>query len=146
MKEPPEAQAPPQERDDAFALPAGAWIAMRQSGGLLFSSREVVVYRDGRAATSAVGGGRPAHTGAPRPLTEAELAALRRALEQIDFSRLPTAAGRQPADAYVYEIVARSGRRSQAVEVFDGSIPPTLAPLIRQLSRLLSPADRQIER
>lgn len=134
----PDAEEPPRGSDDALTLPAGAWLALRRSGGLLFSSREVVVYRDGRVATNAIGGGQSARSGAPRRLTEAQLAALRRVVEQIDFGRLPAPSGRQRPDAYAYEIVVRSGRTSHAVEVFDGSIPKPLAPLIRQLNQLLS--------
>ena len=131
-----EAGGPP--REDAFGLPRGAWLAVRKSGGLLFSSREVAVYPDGRVTATAIGGGGPARAAAPRRLTEAQLAALRRALEGIDFGRLPAPAGRQRPDAYAYEIVARGGRASHAVEVFDGSIPQPLAPLIQQLNHLLS--------
>ncbi len=128
-------------RDEGLALPEGAWIAMRKSGGLLFSSREVVVYRDGRVTSTAIGGGRPARAGSPRRLTEGQLAALRRTVGQIDFDRLPAHSGRQGPDAYAYEIVARTGRASRALEVFDGSIPQPLAPLIQQLNQLLAVED-----
>jgi hypothetical protein len=140
----PTSQAParnqaarPSEREEALALPEGAWLAMRKSGGLLFSSREVVVYGDGRVAGSAIGGGRPERDSPPRRLAAAQLAALRRAVEQIDFGRLPAVAGRQGRDAFVYELVARSGRATHAVEVFEGAIPEQLAPLVEQLNRLL---------
>ena len=136
-----EAGGPPREREHACGLPQGAWLAVRKSGGLLFSSREVAVYPDGRVTATAIGGGGPAHAAAPRRLTEAQLAALRRALEGIDFGRLPAPAGRQRPDAYAYEIVVRSGRAAHAVEVFDGSIPQPLAPLIRQFNHLLSRED-----
>lgn len=132
---------PPPGSDEELALPEGAWIAMRKSGGLLFSSREVVVYRDGRVTSTAIGGGRPARAGSPRRLTEGQLAALRRTVGQIDFDRLPAHSGRQGPDAYAYEIVARTGRASRALEVFDGSIPQPLAPLIQQLNQLLAVED-----
>ena len=37
-----------QAADDRLKLPRGAFIALRQSGGLRFSTREVIVYNDGR--------------------------------------------------------------------------------------------------
>ncbi len=129
--------AQPSGREEALALPEGAWLAMRKSGGLLFSSREVVVYEDGRVIGSAIGGGRPERDATPRRLAAAQLAALRRAVEQIDFGRLPAVAGHQGRDAFVYELVARSGRATHAVEVFEGAIPEQLAPLVEQLNRLL---------
>jgi hypothetical protein len=123
--------------DEALALPEGAWLALRKSGGLLFSSREVVVYGDGRVTGSAIGGGRPERDARPRRLSAARLAALRRAAEQVDFGRLPARAGRQGRDAFVYELAVRSGRATHAVEVFEGAIPELLAPLLDQLNRLL---------
>ncbi len=129
--------AQPSGREEALALPKGAWLAMRKSGGLLFSSREVAVYEDGRVAGSAIGGGRPERDAPPRRLAAAQLAALRRAVEQIDFGRLPAVAGHQGRDAFVYELIARSGRATHAVEVFEGAIPEQLAPLVEQLNRLL---------
>ena len=131
----PETRSP--GHDEAPALPEGAWLAMRKSGGLLFSSREVVVYEDGRVVGSAIGGGRSRRDARPRRLAEPQLAALRRAVEQCDFARTPAAAGRQGGDAFVYEIAVRDGRATHAVEVFEGSIPETLVPLIEQLNRLL---------
>lgn len=138
MRRAPDADEPPAASDDALRLPPGALVAMRKSGGLLFSSREVTVYRNGRVTTSAIGGGRTARAGTPRRLTEAQLVALARALEALDPERLPDAEGRQGPDAFVYEIVARVGRASRAIEVFEGSIPRSLAPLIRQLNGLLT--------
>ena len=129
--------AQPSEREEALALPEGAWLAMRKSGGLLFSSREVVVYGDGRVTGSAIGGGRPERDAPPRRLGAAQLAALRRAVEQVNFARLPAAVGHQGRDAFIYELIARSGRATHAVEVFEGAIPEQLAPLVEQLNRLL---------
>ena len=68
-------------------------------------------------------------------LSEAELAELRRALEHAGFGRLPASSGRQNPDAFAYEIVARPARRAYAVEVFQGSIPEPLKPLIELLGR-----------
>ena len=130
----------PETTDESLALPPDAWLALRRSGGLLFSSREVVVYPDGRVESAAVGGGRPEGTGPPRRLTASQLTALRRAAG-IDFRRLPPPSRRQPPDAYAYELVVHEGGRTQAVEVFDGAIPEALAPLLRLLGPLLSAED-----
>ena len=39
------------------------------------------------------------------------------------------------------EIAARIGRRTKTVEVFEGSIPESIAPLVRQLRQLMSPEE-----
>jgi hypothetical protein len=130
--------APPDA--DRLALPRGGLVAMRQSGGLRFRSREIVIYRSGKlvyrrlAPTSAESA---SHT---RQLALSELVELHHLLKQIDFSRLPTT-GRQNPDAFAYEIVARPARRAYAVEVFQGSIPESLAPLIRALQALMPKED-----
>jgi hypothetical protein len=119
--------AAPAGAEPPFALPRGGLVAMRMSGGLRFTSREVVVFRDGRVARD----------GGVDRLTEAELGQLRAALEAVSFGRLPTTIGRQRPDAYAYEIAARPKRRAYAVEVVDGEIPPALAPLVAMLRRIM---------
>lgn len=139
----PAAPAPPRAvppGDDALQLPRGGWLALRKSGGLRFTSREVVVYRDGRVIAS--GTGIPPAT---RRLTAEERAALQVALDASGLPRALPASGHQRPDAYAYEIAARLGRRTYRGEVVDGSIPPTLAPLIRQLQRLLPGPDLSAE-
>jgi hypothetical protein len=124
--------APPDP--DKLALPRGGLIAMRQSGGLRFRSREIVVYRSGKLVSrqlAPAGVEPPSHT---RQLALSELVELHHLLNQIDFSKLPPA-GRQNPDAFAYEIVARAGRRMWFIEAFEGSIPESLAPLIDQLRR-----------
>jgi hypothetical protein len=116
---------------DTLRLPRGALVAMRRSGGFKFRSREVVVYRDGRVNyDDGESGPRTVWT-----LGDAEMAELRRVLDQAKLAKLPTA-GRQNPDAFAYEIVARPTRRVYSVEAFQGSIPAALAPLIAQLNRL----------
>lgn len=132
---------PPAE-DDPLALPTGALVAMRRSGGLLFSSRTIVVYPDGRLATSALGGGHPARAGATRSLSAAQLARLRQILGGIDFARLRTMPSGHPRpDAYAYELAAPVGRATASLEVFEGAVPPTLAPLLGLLNGLLADDD-----
>jgi hypothetical protein len=117
--------------DDTLKLPRGALVAMRRSGGFKFRSRTMVVYRDGRVNyDDGESGPRTVWT-----LGDAEMAELRSALAQAGFARLPVA-GRQNPDAFAYEIVARPSRRVYSVEAFQGSIPASLAPLIKQLNRL----------
>jgi emfourin len=131
--------APPAE--EPLTLPRGGLVAMRKSGGMRFSSREIVVYRSGKMTRrqSAPAAG-PAVT--TRHLTLAQLAELHHALQQSDLARLPTRLGRPSGDTFAYEIVARVGRTVKAVEVFEGSIPASLAPLIRLL-RGLMPEDEE---
>ena len=115
---------------DTLRLPRGALVALRRSGGFKFRSREVVVYRDGRVNYDDDESG--PHT--VWTLSDAELAELRRALDQANFAKLP-ATGRQNPDAFAYEIVARPARRVYSAEAFQGSIPASLAPLIQLLNR-----------
>ena len=114
---------------DTLKLPRGALVAMRRSGGFKFRSRAVVVYRDGRVNyDDGESGPRTVWT-----LGEAEMAELRGALDQAGFAQLP-AAGRQNPDAFAYEIVARPARRVYSIETFQGSLPVSLVPLIKQLN------------
>jgi len=125
---------------DTLRLPRGALVAMRRSGGFKFRSREVVVYRDGRVNyDDGESGPRTVWT-----LGDAEMAELRRTLDQADLAKLP-AAGRQNPDAFAYEIVARPTRRVYSVEAFQGSIPASLTPLIQQLGRLAGMDERAPE-
>jgi hypothetical protein len=141
--QPPDAATPtgqPAPPDtDRLTLPRGGLVAMRQSGGLRFRSREIVVYRSGKLGYRqlAPAGAKPT----TRHVPLSELVQLHHLLKQIDFSRLPTT-GRQNPDAFAYEIIARVGRRMQFVEAFEGSIPESLAPLISELRRLM-PTDQQ---
>jgi hypothetical protein len=135
--ETPAGQAAPSDTD-RLRLPRGGLVALRESGGLLFRSREIAVYRSGKLVYR-----RLAPTVA-EPITRhaplSDLVQLHYLLKQIDFSKLAVG-GRQNPDAFAYELVARVGRAVKFVEVFEGSIPEALAPLIRELRRLM-PADQ----
>jgi hypothetical protein len=135
-RKPPPPPAVPE--DDPLTLPAGALVALRKSGGLVFRSREIIVYDNGRVETSRIGGGRAASAGTGRTLSATELATLRRTLDQIDFDQLPTTTGQQRPDAFVYEIAALADGVPRMAEVTDGQIPATVAPLIRQLNQVLA--------
>lgn len=127
-----DAPAAPPADDDSLRLPRGGLVALRRSGGIRFTTREVVVYGDGRVAAGVA----PVPRGRARYLGEAEMAEVWAALGASDLRRQSPAAGGQGADTYAYEIVARLGGRAYAVEVFDGRIPAPLAPLIALLLRL----------
>jgi 2-iminoacetate synthase ThiH len=79
----------------------------------------------------------PKQAKTPQKLGEAQIAELRRMLDQSGFSRLLLAGGQQPPDSYAYEIVAQTDAKSNYVEVFDGKIPESLIPLIQRLAKLL---------
>jgi hypothetical protein len=126
---------------DRVKLPRGALIALRQSGGLRFSTREVIVYRDGRVSFRWQGkldAGESARRIAP-----AEVAQLQELIERSGLFGLPRSIGRQSPDGYAYELIARLGRKSKAVEFFDGSIPPELQPLLSQLKALMTSNEKQ---
>ena len=70
-------------------------------------------------------------------MNDAQIARLRKTLEHVNFFRMSSAQGDQPPDAFAYEIIARAGNRVNSVQVYDGSIPDALMPLIQQLSALM---------
>jgi hypothetical protein len=125
-------QAPPE--DNRLALPRGGLVAMRMSGGFRFGSREICVYRSGKIAYVQTA---PALISETRQLPLSQLVEMHHLLKQSDLARLPATAGRQSGDAFAYEIVARVGRVVRSVEVFEGSIPDSLAPLIHKLKQLM---------
>jgi hypothetical protein len=130
-----------QAGDDRLKLPRKAFIAYRQSGGLRFSTREVIVYNDGRVISR-----RQGKLGAgegSRRITPEEVAELKEMIQQSGFFGLPRSIGRQSPDGYAYELVARVNRRSRSIEFFDGSIPAKLQPLLTQLKALATIDDTQ---
>jgi hypothetical protein len=130
-----------QANDDRLKLPRKAFIAFRQSGGLRFSTREVIVYNDGRVIAR-----RQGKLGAGeglRRITSEEVAGLKEMIEQSGFFGLPRSIGSQSPDGYAYELIARMGRKSRSIEFFDGSIPAELQPLLTQLKALATIDDAQ---
>ncbi|BCX04883.1 MAG: hypothetical protein KatS3mg053_2821 [Candidatus Roseilinea sp.] len=139
-------QVTPAEPEERLSLPRGALVVMRKSGGLSFSSRTVTVRTDGRIVRSVEAGpesdaaGRQAASRKqPARLTKQQLSQLRITLAQSGLGQASERVGRgaQPPDAYAYEIVGRVGRKVQSAEVFDGSIPEAMQPLIRELNSYL---------
>lgn len=124
---------------EPLARPRGALVAMRKSGGIRFTWRLVIVHQDGRVIYKSNQLGAPAAAHVIGHLQPAQLAELQAALAQADFTGSPAGAKQNP-DAFAYEIIARIGRRNRSAEAFEGSIPATLQPLIRQLNALMPAA------
>ena len=137
LETPPAKPAVPKIETLRVQLPLGAFIAFRKSGGLKFSSREIVLYPDGRVSFGGADLSKEVYARATRQLNNGQIFDLRKLLDRANFFRLPSATGNQPPDSYAYEIVARLGSRSNFVEVFDGGIPDALKPLIDKLSALM---------
>lgn len=121
---------------DRLELPHGAFSALRQSGGLRFSTRQVIVYADGHVAVQwqgKLGAGE-----GTRHITSAEVAELKETITQSGLFELPRSIGQPSPDGYAYELSARLGRRSNTIELFEGSLPPELRPLLTQLKTLMT--------
>jgi hypothetical protein len=139
-EQPPEALREPSHdsaKREPLQLPKGALIAFRKRGGSPLSAREVVLYPDGRVSFGGPDVAKEAYEHVPRKMNDAQIARLRKTLEHVNFFRMSSAQGEPPPDAFAYEIIARAGNRVNSVQVYDGSIPDALQPLIQQLSALM---------
>jgi hypothetical protein len=123
--------------EDRPRLPRGALVSLRRSGGMIFRTGVVTVYRSGRVTYDADGPGAE-RAKAVWALSEEELAELRRELEAVDFAHLGSG-GRASPDAYIYELVARVGRRVRRIELVEGGIPPEVEGLVRRLAAYAPP-------
>ncbi len=121
---------------EPLRLARGAFIAFRKSGGLHFTTREVVLYPDGKVAYDARGVPQKEYNRLRRALNDGQIISLRKLLDQINFWKTE-GRGEQNPDAFAYEIAARLGQRSNELTVFDGSVPENLKPLIERLNALL---------
>jgi hypothetical protein len=122
---------------EPLRLPKGAFLVFRKSGGLRFSSREVLLYPDGRVAYDARGVPQKEYNRLRRALNDGQMLSLRKLLDATNFWRAESI-GQQNPDAFAYELAARIGQRSNQIEVFDGSVPENLKPLIERLTPLLA--------
>lgn len=113
-----------------LTLPGGALVAFRKSGGLRFSSRGVVVYRNGWVVPLAGTEGQRRHL---RPGARRALAGL---ILRSGLTRVPVRSDSATRDGYSYEIVARVGGRLRSVELSD-PVPAAQARLVQVLTRLL---------
>lgn len=121
---------------ELLLLPDGGLVALRKSGGLLFSSREIVVYEDGRATVrndSAVGRGLSLER---KKLSKIQLNKVQRLLNEANFGEVPTNAKQNP-DAFAYELTTRKAGMVVSVELFDGSMPKSFRPLVDTLVQLM---------
>lgn len=133
----PKSPRMPTPEPDTELLPEDAIVAMRRSGGFRFTSKRVVVYRDGRVEIqddSPYARGERSRT---LKLSDRQLAELYRLLDGADLPGLPATSGRQSPDASAYEIAARLRQTDYAVEAFEGSVPEQLKPLIQFLARFM---------
>lgn len=124
------------EKPEPLRLPKGAFLALRKSGGIKFTSRAVVIYPDGRVAYNERGVPQKEYTRLRRAFNDGQMLSLRKLLDQINFWKTESA-GQQNPDAFAYEIAARLGQRANEVQVFDGSVPENLKPLLERLVPLL---------
>jgi len=122
---------------ERLSLPKGALVAMRKSGGLHFTSQTVTVHRDGQVRHSREGSRASKIKGAPRKLSNQQLSQIRIAVSKAGMGAPLRKIVSQPPDSYAYEIVTRLGHKQNAIEVFDGTIPDAVKPLIRALSALM---------
>ena len=108
---------------------ADTLLIFTRQGGLAGTNDRLVVRPDGGWTLTTKAGTKEGK------LTPAELTALKGALEQVGFSKLPTAAGSTTvADGYTYT-VTYGGKEVQAK---DGAVPAALQPVITTLNGLLS--------
>lgn len=126
----------PETPPEPLKLPRGAFIGLRKSGGMNFSTREVVVYPDGRVAYDARGVPQKEYTRLRRVMNDGQIISLRKLLDQTNFWKAEST-GKQNPDAFAYEIAAHLNLRSHEIEVHDGSVPENLKPLLERLVKLL---------
>jgi hypothetical protein len=123
-----------QATDDRLRLPRGAFIALRQSGGLRFSTREVTVYNDGRVIWQRQGK-LDAGKGSRR-ITPDGVAELKDLIAQSGLRKFSNPIGQPSPDGYAYELIARIDRKSTSIEFFTGSIPADIQTLLVRLKKL----------
>ncbi|MBI3732660.1 MAG: hypothetical protein HY259_04280 [Chloroflexi bacterium] len=123
--------------DEPLELPKGALIAFRKSRGGGLRSHTVIVYPDGRVTHGGGDTSRQVYLRVSRQLNDAQIMKMRRWLEQGGFFRLTPQPANPDPSAATYTIAARVGSHSNRLELFDGSIPGSLQPLVQQLSQLL---------
>lgn len=126
----------PAAPDAPLLLPKKALVIMRASGGLRFTSNEVVVFEDG-AVTTRNALAADAQAVAAKSLTNVQLNRIRDLLVPDTFKNAPKNAPAQKPDRYAYELAARIGRATKRAEVAEGSIPAELTKLVAELKKLL---------
>ncbi len=122
--------APEGADEDRLRLPRNGLIAYRKSGGLRFTSRAIIVYRNGWVMPLDGAEGRP------RRLGPAALARLEGLILRSELTRAPRDTRSATRDGYSYEIVTRVGNRECAVVLSD-PVPAAQARLVAMLNALL---------
>ena len=128
------AEMPPPSDDDTLVLPSTAIAALRKSGGLRFSSREVVVFRDGRVSYRALAPQPEPRRRSVRILSSAEMGELRRLIRACLLQPRPPA--RSSPDAFVSEVATRSGRTVRQAELTPVAMDASEAALADFLTKL----------
>ena len=122
--------------EPAAKLPKGAWVRLRAAGGIVFRSSETTVFDDGRltyrSSPSAIYG----QTVLARELTDTQTGELRNALGTIDLDAI-SAAANHGRDTMAFELTVRDGRKTRMVEVYQGTVPATLAPVFDLLGEFV---------
>ncbi|MBI3538544.1 MAG: hypothetical protein HY070_13430 [Chloroflexi bacterium] len=126
---------PPEKIKRALFLPKGALIAFRKTRGA--NALEFYLYPDGRISFNTPDYSTEAYERVSRKLNDAQINRLRHLLDQVNFYRAQSAQSKPRGENIAYEISARVGNKSNTIELFDGSIPAALKPLIEQLNALM---------
>jgi hypothetical protein len=108
--------------------PGQVLVSYVRQGGIAGFRDELVVRPDGSYTVTSRN-----RSAASGKLTPAELAELRRALQDANFAGLPTDSPLQIADGFTH--VVRYGGRQ--VSAGDGNVPKTLAPVISLLDKII---------
>ena len=134
--QPPSAVAPKQ-----LELPRGALVVMRVSGGIRFTTQEMVVYPDGRVTLGAGDTAKAVYNRAPRSMADAHIVRLRKLLDQSGFFKSQPPKAEQSPDGYAYEIMSRIGPKHNHIEVFTGTMPDGIRALVDYLMKWMPPSD-----
>ena len=119
----------------ALELPKGAMIAFRKTSS--GNVTEFFLYPDGRISFNVPDFFKEAYAHPSRKLNDGQINHLRHLLDRVNFYRAPATQGKASTDGIAYVISASVGSKSNRIELFDGSIPDALKPLVKELSALL---------
>lgn len=127
--------APAKAEIHALDLPKGAMIAFRKTSG--GNVTEFFLYPDGRISFNVPDQAKERYEHPSRKLNDAQINQLRHLLDQANFYRATSSSGKPSGDKIAYEISARVHTKANAIELFDGSIPDALKPLVEELNGLM---------
>lgn len=129
-------EPPPPAEEAPLALPSTALAVLRSSGGLRFSSREVVVFRDGRVSARDIAPLLWPRRRSMRILSAAEMEQLRRLIMAARLDEVVTPRRASP-DAFVDEVVTRWWGREWRAELYAGLMTEAQAALVAFLRDLI---------